>query len=191
VVDPVPSGSDRVTVPHLNRDPVWSLRPWPVTVRMAHTEWTIPALPATDWLAVLMSESIDPDDILPGLLNDDEAFALEELLSQGVLSIPEVYDTCTDIIEKVSGRNWWVALRLIFIARESWDNVGAELILRRVDANTLSLSAWLDALFLTLLKTMDPKQVPMFTMQLEAPPEGEKAPEQVFEMTAEAFLSMG
>lgn len=186
-----PSPSSSVVVPHLNRDPVSSLKPWPVTVTLAGVDWVIPALPAADWLAILMAENPDPDDIFPGLLVSDDEQQLEDLLVSGRVTVDDLYEMVLEILEIASGRRWWVALRLIQVATQSWDNIGAELTLSHVDATVLSLAAWLDVLMLTILKTMDPQRVPMFTMQLEDPPMGEGTAIENMEMSADSFLSMG
>jgi hypothetical protein len=181
----------RITVPKLNRDPVASLRPWPVNVTLGSREWQIPALPAADWLSVLMTDELDPDDVFPGLLTFSDASAVEDLLASGDIKLEEMYDTVRDIIATATARQWWVGLRLILVARDSWNNVGAQLILQHVDAAQLSLAAWLDTVLLTVLNSMDPKDVAMFTMQLEAPPEGEELAVEDMEMSSDAFLSMG
>lgn len=138
-----------------------------------------------------MAEAIDPDDIFPGLLGGEEQEIVEDLLMAEAIAVEDLYDICLDVISQVSARNWWIAVRLVYIARDSWDNLGAELILSGVDADRLSLSAWLDALTATILRLMDPSKVTMFTMQLEAPPVGEEESPEELEMSANAFLSMG
>lgn len=147
-------------------------------------EYEIPAMVAADWLSLLMKEDLDPVDIFTQLLPDSES-----LLFDGSISVEELYDLITDVVSLVSARHWWVALRLIGLARDSWDVLGARMTLRHIDPTQLSLSAWLDALLLVTLAEMDPKDVTMFTMRLEAVPETEEAPE--LEMSADAFLAMG
>lgn len=147
-------------------------------------EYEIPAMVAADWLSLLMKEDLDPVDIFTQLLPDSES-----LLFDGSISVEELYDLITDVVSLVSARHWWVALRLIGLARDSWDVLGARMTLRHIDPTQLSLSAWLDALLLVTLAEMDPKDVTMFTTRLEAVPETEEAPE--LEMSADAFLAMG
>jgi len=184
---PSPStDSGRVAVPKLNKDPVQSLKPWPTVVTVHGQEYEIPAMMATDWLALLMKEDFDPVDLFIELLPDSES-----LLFDGTLSVEELYDLVTDLVSLVSGRYWWVALRLIGLARDHWDVLGAKMILKQVDPSQLSLSAWLDALLLVTLAEMDSKDVTMFTMRLEAVPETETVPEAELEMSADAFLAMG
>lgn len=160
-------------------------------VRLGPQEWTIPALPASDWLAVLMVEDIEPDDIFPGLLEQSDADRVEDLLTSGEMSLDDIYEAFFDIIEAVSSRYWWVALRLIHIAFDQWHVLGPDMVMRGADANQLSLSAWLDSLTVTVVQGMKREQVTTFTMQLEAPPVGETIPEEDMGMSADAFLSMG
>ena len=183
----VPSAdSGRVHVPRLNQDPVWSLKPWPAVVTIAHQDFEIPAMPAADWLAVLMKPELSLDEFLFELIPDSE-----DLLLATQASLDDLYTACLDLISLVSARHWWVTMRLISVARESWDILGAELALRNANAAQLSLSAWLDVLLLVTLRQMDPKDVTMFTMRLEAVPEEESVPQEEMEMSANAFLAMG
>lgn len=179
--------SGRIAVPKLAGDPVWALKPWPVTIQAGGEDYEIPALPAADWLAVLMADPFDPDDLILDLVINGK-----ELLFLETVSADDLAHICFDVITTVSARPWWVAMRLITMARGSWSVLGAELILKGVDPQRVSLAAWLDALLLVALRTMNPDDVTMFTMRLEEPP-----PEEVdsvadeMEMSAEAFLSMG
>lgn len=181
-----PSSDNGVRVPKLNKDPVWSLKPWPVAVTLGGLDFEIPALPAADWLAVLMKDELDLSEFLFEMIPDSEI-----ALFNADISIDAVYSACLDVIGLVSARNWWITLRLIGVARESWDVLGGEMIFRNVDAARISLSAWLDVLLLVILRSMDPKDTTSFTMRLEMPPEGEEVPPEELEMSADQFLAMG
>lgn len=189
---PVSSQSDQpqIQLPRLIKDPTWSLKPWPVTVTLAGLEVQIPALPAADWLVILMVDGLDLEDILPGLLPMEEAQAVEDALYGGRLPLDILHETVLDVIGTVSGRTWYVALRIIAAAAGSWDALGGELVLKHVDASRLSLAAWIDAVYLILWRSMDQSQLMMFQSKLEAPPEGfeDDEPEQL--MTAEQFMGM-
>ena len=188
---PDTTDSGRITVPSLNLDPIQSMRPWPVVVTCCGRDVVIPALAAVDWLTILMGEEPQLDDIFPGLLSDAEADWVEEQIVAGNLGLEEFQELIFDVIETVSARKWWVTLRLIELARRSWDAIGSELILRGVDAATLSLSAWLDVLLITVLKNSDPKDVTMLTLQLEAPPPEQEAEPEDPEMSRSAFMALG
>lgn len=183
--------SGRITVPKLNRDPIQSLCPLPIIVRVEGHDLEIPAMTAAEWLTVLMVESLELDDIFPGLLGEDDIDLVEELIISGVLGLGEFHELVLSIIEVASARPWWVTLRLIEAARGSWDILGGEMGLRGVDATRLSLSAWLDILLLTIIRSMEQKDVQMFTLKLEAPPpQAQQDAEQSMEMPAAAFLAM-
>ncbi len=178
----------QVVIPKTVTDPVWSLRPWPVSVRVAGGMYEIPALPAVDWLTVLMTDDPALDDIFPGLLDEADQDVVTEAMLDGHLE--ETFSVCLDIITAVSGRPWYIAMRLIDVARTSWHVLGAEMLLKGVDAEKLSLSGWLDILVLTIMKNIDPKDAAMFTMRLEAPPADIEVEQPEPEMSVSSFMSM-
>lgn len=181
----------RVSIPNLNRDPVQSLQPWSVLVTLNGRDVNIPALSAATWLSVLMAEDLQLDDLFPGLLEGDEADWVEEQLLSGQLDLGELQDTILDILENVSARRWWIALRLVHVAKQSWSHLGAEMLMRGVDASRMSLAAWLDVLMLVAMRNIEPEQLQMFTMRLEAMPVGEESEPEEMEMSAGAFLALG
>lgn len=182
-----PSANDaRVIVPKLNVDPIWSLRPWPVVLNVGGEDFEIPAMPATDWLVYLMQPEPDLDGLLGDWLPD-----VEDLLMDEVIDLEELYDLVLELISTVSARPWYVALRLIQVARGSWDVLHPELIRRRVDPDRHSLAAWLDVLLVAILHAMDPKDTTMFTLKLEAKPQSESTPMEEMEMDRGAFMAMG
>lgn len=182
-----PSYDDtKVVVPQLNKDPVWSLKPWPVTLLLAGVEYEIPALTAVDWLAYLMQPEPDIEGIILDLIPDSD-----ELLYEGKIELQQLYDVILDLIATVCARQWWVALRLINIARQSWPVLGPQMI-EKVDPERISIAAWLDVLLVTVLNSMEPKETTMFSIRLEQPPPSVAAPEpEEMEMERGAFLSMG
>lgn len=179
-----------VAVPKLNRNPVLSLRPWPVIITVGGEEFTIPALPAADWLAALMSEAFSLDDLFPGLLDDEDHDRATVAIMDNFHEMDQFSKLTLDIVELASGRSWWVALRLIGAAVGSWDVIGAELILKQVDPERLSLAAWLDAALLVMLRNMEDKDITMFLLKLEAPPPEAQEEAEEMTMSREAFTSM-
>lgn len=156
---------------------------------MAGEQVIIPPIPAADWLAVLMGEDLWAEDLFPGLLGEDDKAWVEDCLFAGDLELSEMHDLAMEILGQVSGRPWWVTLRVIGTAKANWDVIGGELALRGVDATKLSLGAWLDVTTLLIINHMETSKVSMWLMQLEAPPAGEDAPEP--EVSAAQFLAMG
>jgi len=182
------TSSSRVSVPKLNKDPIQSLQPLSVELTIAGLEFDIPAQSAAEWLTVLMVEDLDLADIFPGMVEDP--VPVEDLILDGKLGLDELEETILGILEVASARPWWVALRLVEMARTSWDVLGAELLLRGVDATKVSLAAWLDMALLVALRSMDPKDIQMFTLKLESPPPSAKKEEADMEMSASQFMTM-
>jgi len=181
-VDQVP----RIVVPHQTTDPVWSLKSWPVTLSIADREWEIPAASAADWLSVLMADPVDLDEVVRAMVIDGESLLFDE--SVGV----ELEELCLDVISMVSGRPWWQALRMISVATANWNVLGGEMLYRGIIPDQVSLSQWLDVLLLVTIRSMDPKDVTMFTLQLENPPVDVVDGAAVeLEMSRDQFLSMG
>jgi hypothetical protein len=180
--------SSNIRISHVVTDPTWSLRLWPLDVHIGNVAGTIPALPAADWLVVLMATDLGIWDIVPGMCPDLED-DLDEALIQGDVNVSDIRDIALEVIATVSSRPWWFTLRLIAVVTASWETIGGDLVLHGVDATKVSLGAWLDAALLLCLRAMDPKDVTMFMSQLEAAPAGEEVAE--LEMDRHAFLALG
>ena len=184
------AASPPVQIPRHTQDPIWSLRPWPVELELAGRVWEFPAVPAADWLSVLMAESPDLEQLLLDLCPDGM-----ELLFDASVEPDVLYDGLLALVEQVASRRWWIALRLIGVVRTNWNTLGVELMEAGIDAEKLSLSAWLDAALVITLRVMDPKETTLFITRLEMPPPEEMAAEQErveeMEMSVEQFLSMG
>lgn len=179
-------------IPKFVTDFTWSLKPWPVTAWWYGQPHDIPALPAVDWITALVDgDRLNWLGIFPGLCGPGIRQSIDEGLVSGQVDIWDLVDVARDVLSAVSGREWWVAVRLIGAAANSWNVVGGEFAIRHVDAATLSLSGWLDAALHILLRAMDRKDHTMFLSQLEIPPVEirDQMPEP--EMSADAFLALG
>jgi len=154
-------------------------------VELAGRTYTFPALPAVDWLSVLMAEDLDLERMVLELCPGGHVLLFEESLE-----LDGLYEVLLDVIEQVSGRKWWIALRFIGVIRANWNVLGAEMFYRGIDPTRLSLSGWLDAMLVLTLKAMDPKDVTMFVSRLEVSPPGEEIAPEEMEMSADQFLSM-
>jgi hypothetical protein len=160
-----------------HRDPIASLAPVDIYVSFESQEYLIPAMPALDWLRVLMRESPSLLDIVPGLLQSTDRAALEDLISTEAVPFGEVEAVAYEAISIASGRDYWVTIRLVAIARASWDTVGGLIARSNIRADQISLGAWVDAVFHICCELIasgkDGKQhLVRFTSELEAPPPG-------------------
>jgi hypothetical protein len=141
-----------------------------------------------DWLALLMDDQLTSESLIIALVPGGVSLLLEEGLDDA-----DITRLGLDLIEAAGGRPWYISLRLIGVIKDNWGVLGAEILLRGVDATRLSLSAWLDVALLLTIRNMDPKDITMFTAQLEmVPPEEIQAgvEPQEMEMSRDQFLSM-
>jgi hypothetical protein len=162
----------------------WSLTPWPVVVRIGDTEAEIPAMSAAEWLSFLLADRFSINSLLD-LIPDVDDIILDEDVELETLG-----QLLTEMITTVSSRQWWITLRLLGVAKKHWDSIGPEMI-TSVNASEVSLAAWMTVLQVTLLKHMDPKSVPMFIAQVQAPPPGVQAPEaQRQDLSRREFLAI-
>lgn len=179
-----PDASSSVPLPELNHHPTRSLRPVPLVFTVAGTEFEVPPLPAADWLGTLMQDWI-PDDVILDLVPNGVA---------AVMAIDDPQD-CENLVlalvEEASGRDWWVALRLIGAIAGGWHVLGPEMFLNHVDPQQLSLAGWLDAMSLILARAMDREHLAMFWSQVELPPVQIRAEViEEMEMSMDQFMSI-
>lgn len=133
-----------------------------------------------------MSERFEFDDLFIDLVPDGAQLLLEDWIQP-----EEMQEVGLAILEEVSARRWWVAMRLMGAVMDNWDVMGPEATFHNVDADKLSLSAWLDAMLVLLMQRIQNDQQPMFVARLELPPPGEELPVEDFEISAEQFMAMG
>ena len=175
----------RVIVPRQTTDPIWSLKSWPVVLSIGGRDWEIPAASAADWLSVLMPSPVDLDEIIMTMVTNGESLLFDESVGG------ELENVMLDVISLVSGRPWWQTLRMIAVAVNNWNVLGGEMLYRGIIPDQVSLSQWLDVLLLVTIRSMDPKDVTMFTLQLENPPvEVVDSVAEEMEMSRDQFLSM-
>lgn len=177
------ASSSGFAVPEYNRSPARSLRPTPVVFTVGGLDYELPPLPAADWLNTLM-QPWTPDDLLLDLVPNGVQVALR-------IEPEDVEPLVLALIEEASGRDWWVALRLVGAVQGGWSVLGPEMILQGVDPERLSLAAWLDAMTLLILRAMNKDDHAMFLSQVELPPvEVREQVAEEMEMSRDQFMSL-
>lgn len=144
--------------------------PEPVTVRLDGETYTIPARPAVDWVRTLVSN--DPLGIFPGLLDDDERHAdVVEALAEDEEYAAKVRTVARSALTAVAGRPWWQADKLVQFAAINWAGILGQLALHGVDVGSLSLPAFLNAVYAWHVERLDEKGRDRFDRELaDAPP---------------------
>lgn len=166
-------------------DPEAALRCWPVHLDLADRTWTIPALPAADWMAATLSGWLD---IIPGLLVDPAD--LDDLLDDGTVGYTDCVAAARDALEAAAGCRWWTAQRLIHAACD-WGSIGGELLLRGINPAVAPLGAVLAAAYRTATRHAEPAERARIDFELDRPPTGIPAAEWFDESeAAEAFMAL-
>lgn len=140
-------------------DPLASFKVWGVEVLVRHRGDThvvkIPPRPAVDWITAVL------DDGLVDLFDGPSSELLTDLHLDGVDIDPVVLDALTE----VSGRPWYVALRLLMGL--NGDDMRGE-VLSRIDIATAPLGAVLDVIYALATRGMDNEGRTRFEAQLSA-----------------------
>lgn len=154
-------------------DPAAALKAWPVTVVLYDREWTIPPLPASDWLAAYVTDG--ESGIIPGLLGDEAATVVADAVLDAFDGVGDIEDTdpiAREAIEIATGVSpWWVAARLMGWAATA--DIAGKLIRQGVDYDRVSLGGVIAAVWSIIQEVPDDKgQRAKLVMELEQPPPG-------------------
>jgi hypothetical protein len=170
-------------------DAVVGLRPCAVDVTLGGVVYTVPALPAADWLAAIVGE---PGAILPGLLPHDDQREIHRRVLRGQLDLEEVNGAWRELLGVACGRTWWSASRLCMSASDpdAWPVVHGRLLTSSIDLDVVSVGALCNALFFMMLNNCaDDEERHRVRFELELPPPGE-VPEEVDQTAnAENFMA--
>lgn len=142
-------------------EPEASLRVWAVEVVLAERTLVIPALPAADWLPVLMT--LDPMAVFDLV----EGFDLVAEILAGV-TLAELSGAAEEILEAATGRSARAALTIAGAAGGRWEVIGADLARVGVDFTRISIGAALDAIYGSIARHMDEKGIAQFNLMLDA-----------------------
>lgn len=129
---------------------------------------------AADWLEHLMQPEVHLHEMVFDLLDDESVTCLRRDITSGIHVISDVSDMAKALIEQASGRPWWETVNICALTAASWDVIGGELALRRIDPGRTSLAVWLDAVWLLLRRGVNDKERESMIRDITArPAEGE------------------
>lgn len=150
-------------------DPAASLRIWAVEVELGGRTFEVPALPAADWLPVLMSA--DPLQVLDLIRSssEDGSADLDDMILSGQVGGEELIDAMTGAIEEVTGRPYTAALVLAVAAQDRWLVVSGNLARTGFRWDEMPIGAALDAIYLTLAERIKSEDLPRFHAMMERP----------------------
>lgn len=171
-------------------DPIAALRVWSIAVEVNDQTFTIPPLPAADWLETILATD-RPLPVIPGMLPLQEQDVLYDWLLDGHVEVEDLIRVSRDALEMAAGRKWWEADRLIRSSAEQWHIIGGELTRLNIDLERASIAAVLNAIYVICVRNMDDKQRSQFDIDLRRPPLGVDGEESYDARAAEnAFLAL-
>jgi len=162
-----------------------ALRVLAVDFDLGGQPYSIPPLPASEWLEVVWNFEDEPLPFLH-LLSDDEQADIMWAMLGGTVTVEELAQRCREILAAVSGRRWWEADRLIRSSAASWGYIGGELTRRGVDLDKVSLAAALNVIYVICVLTMTADERKKFDFELSVPPVN-ATPEEASAAEAESF----
>lgn len=144
------------------------LKPCIIEVEFLGVRYTIPALDAVEWIALIDGPSPDLYEIFPVLAGRDAVEAVEDALWEGRADSDAVAQVGLSAIEAAGDRSWWVVLNIIRSASTAWSIVHVN------RAVGMSLAGWLDEVWSKIMEHIDPKKRAGWITEVEKPPKGLK-----------------
>lgn len=143
-------------------DPAASLRIWAIEFELGGRTFEVPALPAADWLPLLLEG--DPLAVLDlGDLGE-----IDEMILGGEVTSEELGKALTMVIEQATGRSFHAALVLAQVAKMQWPIIGGDLVRRGMRFDQVSIGAALDAIHATILGLLKPEAAEKFQALLDS-----------------------
>lgn len=173
-VSPANSSPSQPPPPSTSASLLHSLRPWPIVIRLAGMRCEFGEFYADTWVAALLEE--DPGNGVLELLDEDTRENIVDALIEGNLDGVVLGEAVMNVVTVASGRPWWFTLRLLHTAQSAWDTIGGYMALHGVNAQQISLQAYLDALLAAVLRHVEPKNQTSMLARMKAPPAGATKP---------------
>ena len=152
-------------------DPLASLTTWPVNFSLGGRNYTIPGLPASVWLMVLLEEFGTFEQVVELLPMQSKA-QIEQDIIDGAIDHQEKEQTFRDAVEVVAGRPWWVVLNYLNLISSFWSRFHGRILLSGLDVEKVPLGAYLDAAHFAFIEGRDEQNTQKIINFLETPPPG-------------------
>jgi hypothetical protein len=168
-----------------------SLRPCAIEVQLGDWIYTIPELPAADWIEAVLSE--DAGAIVPGLFDYEDQADVRRSVLLGDLDPEELANGWRHALSAAVGQPWWKAARLIMAATQddAWPQIHGWLTERGVDLDKVSIGAFWNTIYYRGKNNCEDESArTKFDFQLDTPPPGVTVQEAFEEVDAAGdFLS--
>lgn len=124
-----------------------ALRPCAVEVQLGDWWYTIPELPAADWIEAIVSS--EGGSIVPGLMDEATKRDVWACFLRGEIQREELEEAWRDALAAATGHKWWSVTRLFLGATEpgTWPILHGDLLVRGVDLERVSVGAAYNAIY--------------------------------------------
>ena len=128
-------------------DPVAALRPYPIDVQLGPWIYTIPELPAADWIEAVVNP--DGGSIVPGLMDEATQRDVWRCMLRGEIHPDEIREGWRYALGAAVGQTWWAAARLILSAADpdAWPVIHGRLMRDGLDLTRVSVGAVWNAIY--------------------------------------------
>lgn len=168
-----------------------ALRPDVIEVTLGEWTYSIPALPAADWIEAILSE--ESGAIVPGLFDEEDQVDVWRELVKGRVDADELNEAWRHALSAAVGQPWWKASRLIMAATQpdAWPGIHGRLTERGVRLDQISIGAfWNTVFFIGKSNCKDDQERNQFEFNLDRPPPEVQSEEIFDEVDAAAdFMS--
>ena len=139
-----------------------------VVVGAAGRSFTVPSLPAADWIAAL---SVDEPvtAVVPGLMGQRDFDRIGDLLLSDRIDLMDLRRMAFTAISEASGFRWWEALTLVGLCDKDPVVVGL-LTLAGIDPASIPFGRWCSAVYALCIKDLDEKERQRWLAKFTFPP---------------------
>lgn len=138
-----------------------------IDVTVGGETYTIPELPARDWLLALLDDNW-VTAVVPGLLDDPETLTTGLLV--GTVDVDELVTAVHAAVAVASGRTWWEAMHLVGISDDDTGAIAGELLLSGINPDRVTLAGWCAAVYQLCVRNQDDKGRTRFDASIALPP---------------------
>jgi hypothetical protein len=147
-------------------DAAAALRCWGLDVTVGGHTYQLPPLPAAEWVDAVQGSWYG---LIPGLVDGGDAII--DAIADGTVTSGQVVEAAQDALAEACGMPWWQALRLIQLTVSDPLAAGM-LVLGGVNAQQVSIGAWVVAAYALLVKDADEKDRARIDRDISKPPTG-------------------
>lgn len=146
-----------------------SITPAPITVTVGGAAYVVAPHPASAWITAIVADPVT--GVVPKMLRTADRISLVDRMLTGDIKDADLIAARNEAVAAATGRDWWVAVRLI----GSVDSTSGELYGRLLLAGireTLPIGAWCSAVYALIMEGRDEKGRTQTMFDLMNPPAG-------------------